>query len=271
MAASVKIDQSGAPTGVAGEAREDLVTGLAVTLTSAGGPFGGYQWVLDYAAVDVAQDGSTTKATSALTASTSSVTQLTPIDRRGTYAGRLLVDSGAGLGVGVDDVAYWSFYAGLASDPVRGALASDPTSLPRRAPAAGERGAHNVPSATYPTGNPIGWAWEFLKWFSVVERSWIRQLFAAAVVTLSGGGASLSRKIGVASVTRNSVGNVTVTFPADFPDALYGAFALPIGAVGGSAVVSSRAVGSCVVERGDASGTLVDADFVVVAVLRFGL
>lgn len=271
MAALAKIDQVPLSPGVAGQARDDVATGAAVTLTAAGGPFGGYLWVVDYLAVDASQAGTIVRATSALTAPTSSVTQLTPIDKRGTYAGRLLVDSGAGLGAGVDDVAYWSFYAGVAGDPVTGALASDPTSIPRRVPAAGERAEHNSVSSLYPGGNPLGWAYEWLQWFAVIERLFSRQLFAAAVVTLTSGGASISRKIGVASVTRNSVGNVTVAWAAAFPDALYGAFALPIGATGGSCVVSSRATGTCVVERGDPGGSLADASFVVFAVLRFGL
>ena len=271
MAALVTIDQSGAPAGVAGRAREDLVTGTAVLLTSSGGPFGAYQWVLDYAAVDVSQDGTVAKSTAALSAPTSSATQLTPVDRRGTYAGRLLVDSGAGLGAGASDVAYWSFAAGVASDPIKGPPAADPTSLPRRMPAAGERGAHNVADATFPSGNPIGWAFEMLKWSAIWERLYARQLFAVGIVALTGSGASLGRKIGLASATRNSVGNVTVSFSTAFPDALYGAVALPIGPVGGSCVVSSRSSGSCVVERGDPGGSLVDADFVLLAFLRFGL
>lgn len=270
MAALVTIDQSGAPAGVAGRAREDLATGTAVTLTSSGGPFGAYQWLLDYAAVDVSQDGTVAKSTAALSAPTSSATQLTPIDRRGTYAGRLLVDSGAGLGAGTDDVAYWSFAAGVASDPIKGPPAADPTSLPRRMPAAGERGAHNVADATFPSGNPLGWAFELLKWSSIWERLYARQLFAVGIVT-NNGTAALGRKIGLASATRNSIGRVTVAFSSAFADALYGAVALPIGALGGSCVVSSRATGSCVVERGDPAGSLVDADFVLLAFLRFGM
>lgn len=270
MAASVKIDQAAAPAGVPGQAREDLVTGLAVTLTASGGPFSQYQWLVDYRAIDAGPSG-LSRATSALTAPTASVTQLTPVDKRGTYRGRLLVDSGAGLGAGVDDVAEWSFYAGVSGDPVKGSPAADPTKLPRRTIAAGERAAHNVPDLLDPGGNPDGWARERLRWDSVAELLFALGVRAVAVVTLTGGGAVVSRQAGVLGAARAAQGVVTVSWATAFPDALYAAAALPVGPVGGMASVSSRLAGSCVVERADVGGSLVDADFVVLAMLGFGL
>lgn len=268
MAATVKIDQSGAPAGVAGEAREDLVTGLAVTLTAGGGPFSAYQWVLDYAAVDADASG-LARATSALTAPTSSVTQLSPVDKRGTYFGRLLVDSGAGLGAGADDVVEWSFYAGVSGDPVKGSPGADPTSLPRRAPAAGERASHNVPDALDPSGNPDGWARELLKWFSVVERVWSRQLFAAAHVQLTGAGATVLRGWNVSGASRTGTGQVTLTFDGAFPDADWAGGVVAAGATGGSGSVVAQTDSDCDVERGDPGGSLSDSDFLFFALLRF--
>jgi ABC-type sugar transport system ATPase subunit len=77
------------------------------------------------------------------------------------------------------------------------------------------------------------------------------------------------RDVGLGTATRTAQGVVTVTFTKAFADALYAAYALPIGATGGSCVVTSRATGSCVVERGDVTGSAVDADFVLIAMLRF--
>jgi len=140
--------------------------------------------------------------------------------------------------------------------------------LPRHGIAAGERAEHNVPDVLDPAGNVDGWAREWERWKALFRRLYARQLFAVGIVT-NNGAAALEREVGLAGAGRNSIGNVTVTFDTAFLDALYVAFALPIGAIGGSATVVSRAAGSCVVERGDVGGSLVDADFVLVAVLRF--
>jgi hypothetical protein len=261
----VKIDQAAKPAGVAGQAREDLDTGVPVTLTAVGGPFLAYSWTLRYVAIDILTD---TRATSILSAPAAAVTSLSPIDKPGMYAGRLAVDSGAGLGASPEDIADWSFYAGTPGDPLYGPLASAPDELPRRGIAAGERGEHNVPDALDPGGNVDGWAREWERWKAVFRRLYSRQLFAVGIVT-NNGVAALGREIGLAGAVRNSLGNVTVTFDSAFLDADYAAFALPIGSTGGSATVVSRLAGSCVVERGDMGGSLVDADFVLVAALRF--
>lgn len=267
MPVLVKIDQAAKPAGVAGRAREDLDTGLPATLTAVGGPYLQYQWTLRYVAIDILAG---TRATSILSAPAAAVTSLNPIDKPGMYAGRIAVDSGAGLGASPDDVADWTFYAGTPGDPLFGPLAAAPDELPRRGIAAGERGEHNVPDALDPAGNVDGWAREWERWKAVFRRLYSRQLFAVGIVTLPGGGpAALGREIGLSGAVRNSLGNVTVSFDTAFLDALYAVAALPIGPTGGSATVVSRAAGSCVVERGDSGGSLVDADFVLVAALRF--
>jgi hypothetical protein len=267
MAVSVKIDQSGAPAGVAGRAREDLETGLAVTLAAQGGPFVQYQWSVRDRAVDILAG---TRSTASLSAPTSATTSLSPIDVAGNYAGRLIVDSGSGLGASPDDVFDWTFYAGDPGDPQFGPPGALPDDLPRREPGFGERLEHNVPDAVDAGGNAEGWAREMKRWFAVARRLYRRQLFAVGVVSLpSGGPAALGRELGLAGVTRNSLGRVTVTFDVAFHDALYAAFALPLGATGGSACVVTRGTTSCVVERGDPGGSLADADFVLVCALRF--
>lgn len=270
MAASVKIDQAAAPAGIPGQAREDLVTGLPVTLTASGGPFLSYQWLVDYRAIDADSSG-LARATSALTAPSASVTQLTPVDKRGTYRGRLLVDSGAGLGAGVDDVAEWSFYAGVPGDPVKGSPAADPTQLPRRTIAAGERAAHNVPDLLDLAGNPDGWARERLRWDAVSELLFALGVRAVAVVTFTGVVASVARSVNVTGALRTSLGVTSVTWGGAFPDANYAAMAFPIGPVGGMASVVVRGAGGCEVHRSDVGGSLTDANFVVVAMLGFGL
>lgn len=267
MAVLVKIDQAAKPAGVAGRAREDLDTGVSVTLSAIGGPFLQYSWTLRYVAIDILAG---TRATSVLSAPAAAVTSLSPIDKPGMYAGRLVVDSGAGLGASPDDVADWSFYAGTPGDPLFGPLATAPDELPRRGIAAGERGEHNVPDAFDPAGNVDGWAREWERWKALFRRLYSRQLFAVGRVVLpSGGPASLGREIGLAGAVRNSLGNVTVSFDTAFLDASYVPCALAIGPTGGSASVISQVAGSCVVERGDPGGSLVDADFVIVVALRF--
>src|SRR5512139_1225814 len=147
MPVLVKIDQAAKPPGVAGQAREDLDTGVAVTLSAIGGPYLQYQWSLRYVAIDILAG---TRATSVLATPAAAVTSLAPIDKPGMYTGRIIVDSGAGLGASPDDVADWSFYAGTPGDPLFGPLAAAPDELPRRGIAAGERGEHNVPDVLDP-------------------------------------------------------------------------------------------------------------------------
>jgi len=266
MAASVTINQSGLSAGVAGRARQDIKTGTAVTLSAAGGPFLSYKWSIRYRAIDILTG---TRSSAVLSASTSATTSISPIEIPGDYAGRLLVDSGAGLGASPEDIFDWTFYAGIDGDPLYGAPAAGTDELPQRDPAFGERTEHNVPDAVDATGNVEGWARTMLGWFAVVRRLYARQLFTIAIVTNDGAAAALGREVGVSGAVRNSVGNVTVSFDSTFPDSDYAAIALPIGAVGGSAVVSTRSAGSCIVERGDPGGSLVDGDFVLLAMLRF--
>lgn len=265
MAVQIKVDQSGKPAGVAGQAREDLVTGTAVTLTAIGGPFGAHQWTIIDKPIDIE---AAARSSASLATPTNAVTSLTPIDVPGTHLVRLAVDSGSGLGAGPDDVAEITFYAGTSGSTTLGDLAADPTFLPRRIPATREQAHHNAPDAIDAGGNPDGWAREWLRWFSIVRKLWVRQFFAAAIVTNDGVSATLGRQFGISGVVRTGAGVVRVSFSSAFPDANYAAFALPIGSVGGSAVVTSRTTTTCDVERGDASGAIADADFVVVAILR---
>ena len=266
MAATVTIDQAGAPAGVAGEAREDLVTGVSVTLTAGGGPFTAYQWTLRSVAVDVLAE---TRSAAVLSAPTSSSTSLSPIDLPGNYAGRLTVDSGAGLGASPEDVFDFTFYAGVTGDPLLGPVNADEEELPAREPGFSERLEHNVADVIDPAGNTEGWARTMARWFAIIRALYSRRAVAVGIVQLTGAGASVLRDVGLGTATRTGVGVVTVTFTKAFADALYAAYALPIGATGGSCVVTSRAAGSCVVERGDSGGSLVDADFVILAALRF--
>lgn len=266
MAATVTIDQAGAPAGVAGEAREDLVTGVSVTLTAGGGPFTAYQWTLRSVAVDVLAE---TRSAAVLSAPTSSSTSLSPIDLPGNYAGRLTVDSGAGLGASPEDVFDFTFYAGVTGDPLLGPVNADEEELPAREPGFSERLEHNVADLIDPAGNTEGWARTMARWFAVVRALYSRRAVAVGIVQLTGAGASVLRDVGIGTATRTAQGVVTVTFSKNFADALYAAFALPIGATGGSCVVTSRSTTGCVVERGDVTGSAVDANFVLVAMLRF--
>lgn len=266
MAATVTIDQAGAPAGVAGEAREDLVTGVSVTLTAGGGPFLAYQWTLRAVAIDVLAE---TRSAAVLSAPTSSSTSLSPIDLPGNYSGRLTVDSGAGLGASTEDVFDFTFYAGVTADPLLGPVNADEEELPAREPGFSERLEHDVPDLIDPAGNPEGWARTMARWFAVIRAIYARRAVAVGIVQLTGGGASVLRDVGLGTATRTAQGVVTVTFAKAFSDALYAAYALPIGATGGSCVVTSRSTTGCVVERGDPVGSAVDADFVLVAMLRF--
>lgn len=266
MAVSVTINQAGKPAGVAGQSREDLDVGLAVSLSQSGGPFLAYQWTIRYVAIDVLTD---TRSAAVLSAPTSATTSLSPIDKPGEYSGRLVVDSGAGLGASPDDVFDWTFYAGIPGDPIYGQPSAAGDELPRRAPGAGERGEHNAPDALDPGGNPDGWARTLEKWFALVRRLYLRQLFAVALVTWDGAGYVVTRQIGVSGATRVSTGVISVTFAGSFPDANYASGALAAGPSGGSAVVPVKGTNGCEVHRGDLAGSLVDASFILLVALRF--
>lgn len=264
MALSVKIDQAGKPAGVAGQAREDLDTGLPVTLSAVGGPYLSYLWSLRYVGIDHL---TSTRSAAALTAATASTTQLTPIDLPDNYAGRLVVDSGAGLGATPDDVFDWTFYAGAPGDPLRGQPSADAAELPRRPIAPGERGEHNVPDALDPAGNVDGWARERARWDELARQLSIRKLYAAGEVTNDGVSATLLRSFGIAGAVRTGLGAVDVTFDAAFEDVDYVAVALPI-TQGGQGVVTARLKTGCTVERGDPFGSALDGDFVLLVGLR---
>ena len=113
MAVQIKIDQAGKPAGVAGQSREDLDVGVAVTLTAVGGPFLRYLWSFPSKPVDVFAG---VRSSVALSAPQSSVTLASPIDLVDTYLVELAVDAGFGLGGRPEDVTRRTFYAG---DPAR--------------------------------------------------------------------------------------------------------------------------------------------------------
>lgn len=165
MAVLIQIDQpgSGAPAGVPGVAREDLRIGFDVRLTAVGGPFLAYQWSIIDRPIDITLP---VQSAALLSAPSAIQTLVTPVDLAGTYLVQVAVDSGLGLGARAEDVARITFYAG----PALNSLAADPAELPRREIAFRERTEHNVPETLFPTGNPRGWAQEWLRWRAVYDR-----------------------------------------------------------------------------------------------------
>jgi len=159
MAVTITISQSGKPAGTAGKAREDLDVSTAVTLTAGGGTFGQHQWTI----VDAPPNAGMTAGSGAtLTAPTASATNLTP-DNDGTYLVMLEVDAGYGLGARDEDVAKITFYAGST-------LNATIDELPRRIPSWLEMLEHNIDTPVQPSGSTLGWAWEWMKWFRVIQR-----------------------------------------------------------------------------------------------------
>lgn len=214
----IKIDQTGKPAGLPGVAREDLATGTPVTLTAVGGPFRAYRWTIIDKALNFDND---TLATSSIVSSDQAVTSMSPIDQAGTYLVQIEIDSGNGLGRGADDKARITFYAGPT-------LATEPTELPQRIPAARETTEHNVPNDAYPGGNSIGWAYAIGRWFFGI----VRRLFRVApragarVATEAPATVNEIRKLFVSSVTFDGT-TYTVTLETPFPDAGYGAVITP--------------------------------------------
>lgn len=252
MAVQIRIDQAAAPPGVAGVAREDLATGVPVTLTAVGGPYAQYLWTTIWKPIDIV---AAVKATSAFTAPLANVTNYTPIDQAGTYLVQVAVDSGLGLGATPDDIARISFYAGPA-------LNADPTKLPRRIPAFGETVEHNVADAVDVGGNPDGWSREWLRWFALMSAMWDLRSAAGARVSLPGGGpAAIVRQANVFSATRTAVGIVDIVYTVALPDAFNAPSATAYGPTGGSCVVDLATANGCTVYRADPAGMLVDADF----------
>jgi len=257
MAVQIKIDQpgSGAPPGVAGVAREDLVIGFGVLLTAVGGPFGAYQWSIIDKAVNITAG---VQSAALLGAPAAAVTSLAPIDQIGTYLVQVVVDSGSGLGATPGDIATLTFYAGA----VLNNLNPDPTKRPRRQMAFRETTQHNVADPVFPLGNPRGWAEEWERWLAVLRSLFARPtIFAWARVSLPPGGpAALVSGVNVGPVLRLSKGVVSVAFTAAAPSALY---AVQPGARidGGMFLVRNEAVGGFVIERSDLGGSLLDQDF----------
>lgn len=256
MPVQILIDQpgSGAPPGVIGQAREDLVVGFAVQLTATGGPFLAYSWSIIDKAVDIVAG---VQSAALLTAPAASVTLLTPIDFEGTYLVQVVVDSGSGLGATPGDIAALTFYAG----PVLNNLNPDPTQLPRRQMAFRERTEHNVPDAVFPLGNPRGWAEEWERWFAVIKTLYAGLVVGYGRVSLPAGGpAALVDSQGLAGVARTSLGIVLVTFTVPRPTANYLVIPACRGAAG-MVKVTNETVNDFEIHRADIGGSLLDADF----------
>jgi hypothetical protein len=257
MTLAIIINQSGASAGVAGQAREDLVTGVPVTASLTGGPYAAYLWSLTDKPVQYT--GSPALSSAAPITPLASSTSIQPIDNPGTYLVQVLVDSGQGLGATPADVATITFYAG----PV---LNTDPTLLPRRVPAFGERLQHNVPDPLFSLFGGLnlrGWAQEGGRWFENIKR--LNRIAAAfARVSLpSGGPATVVQSSGIATVTRTGVGLVSVTFasPPPVTSANYGVVGSARGSTGGSITAFSETTSGFMVARSDPFGTMFDGDF----------
>lgn len=252
MAVAIQVDQAAAPAGTPGQAREDLATGVPVTLAATGGPFLSQLWTILHRPIDIMAG---TRSACALTAPTASSTQLTPIDVPGTYRVRCTVDSGSGLGATPDDVADMTFYAGPT-------LATSPDSLPRRIPAFGETLEHNVPDAIEIGGNSEGWSREWYRWFALMQRLYEGHAWSWGRISLPAGGpAAITSGYNVATATRTAQGIVDIAFTTALPNANY-AVICAARSVGGSAIATTEAVGGFTIERADLAGALVDADFV---------
>lgn len=251
MAVQITIDQGVLPPGTPGKSREDLAVGTAGSLSSSGGPFLQYSWRILHPAIDI-----DTGAMSAAVLATPSAasTLINPVDVEGTYLIELVVDSGNGLGAGVEDVARIDFYAGAT-------LAVNPWDLPRRGPAFKETTEHNTNDAVQPTGNTEGWSREMYRWFSLVRRMWRTKSWAAARIALPGGGpAAITRGFNIATATRTGVGVVAFTFTTAMPDGSYSVTAAPRTS-SGSCAVSAEVAGGFTVTRYDSAGAPADADF----------
>lgn len=227
MAVQIQLDQAAKPAGTPGQAREDLDVGTVVTATATGGPFSAHQWSIVDKPVDIL---AAAQSAALLSAPTAAATNITPVDLPGTYKLRIEVDSGSGLGALADDVAEITFYANQLTSTGRGPLSADPGELPRRRPAFAERTEHNVGGPIFPAppGNPRGWAQEWDRWFSALERVYAGKSWAWGNILLTGGGASIISSAGgrpqamnIASVLRTGVGVVDITFTRALPETGY--------------------------------------------------
>ena len=211
MPVQIKIDQAGKSAGVAGQAREDLATGVSVTLTAIGGPFLAYRWRIVSKPVNILIS---TRSSATLATPTASVTLCTPINLKGMHLVELAVDSGNGIGASDADIVRITFYAGPA-------LSGAPQDLPRRHPAPYESLEHNVPDGLDAAGNPDGWAREWERWFAVIEalvpgKSWGRGRF-----TNPSGVPTLIDSDGGVTVTHVSTGITRCTFVTPMPALTY--------------------------------------------------
>jgi len=251
----IVVNQAGKPAGVAGQAREDLVTGVPVQLTITGGPFAAYFWSFIDKPVEYLPTPSYSSA--GLLTPLLDATQCSPIDNQGTYLVQLIVDSGMGLGATPDDVQSITFYAGNTLNTVA-------NMLPRRVPAFGEQTQHNVPDTILPGGlNFRGWAEELGRWFEVIKSATMGTSQAWARVHLTGAGATLVQGANIASVNRTGVGQVDFTFINPMSSANFGVVGSARGAVGGSVTGLNETMSGFSAARADPFGALADDDFTV--------
>lgn len=255
MSVSIVLNQAGNPTaGTPGFAREDFVTGVPVGLSLSGGPFLQQVWSILDKPIDLSVP---VQSAASIVTPTAASTTIGPIDVAGTYLVQVTVDSGSGLGAFPEDTSRITFYAGPT-------LNAQFDALPRREPAFLERREHNVKGDPVfgVGGNLRGWAQEWLRWFGVIRNTHLGAAKAWGRVQLTGGGATLVQGKNVATVARTSQGVVLVTFGVAMPSTNYGVAANARGLVGGSACPNSETLSTCVIERADPFGALVDADFI---------
>lgn len=234
MPVQIKVDQSGKPPGVAGQAREDLATGTAVTLTAVGGPFLSYQWRIVSKPINIL----TPVRSSALLATPASVvTLLNPIDVPGTHLLEVAVDSGNGLGAGEDDIARITFYAGPT-------LNANPLKIPRRQPAAFEGAEHNVPDALDPAGNPDGWAREMLRQKAILDQLAPYVTWASGRISTSGGIPSLVYGNNIGTPGPLGTGMYRIPFITPAANTNYGVLATAASATPGFGPPTTGAVAS---------------------------
>jgi hypothetical protein len=226
MAASIRIDQAAKPAGVAGQARQDIDTGVLVTATAVGGPFLAHQWSILHA--PVAMVPTQLKSAAALSAPTAAATNISPIDLPGTYLIQLAVDSGSGLGALPGDNARITFGA---SEPIgtgRGPFAANIDEFPRRVMAFREQLEHNAPDALDAGGNPDGWDREWRRWFATIERISMGRAWAWALVDVVAGVSAAveivngkPQSMNVATAVRTGLGVYPITFTRAMPEASY--------------------------------------------------
>jgi hypothetical protein len=263
MALAIILNQAAKPPGVAGFAREDLVTGVNVGLSLAGGPYISQLWSIIDKPVDLSVPAI---SNASIAAPTAAATVVQNIDRKGTHLIQVLVNQGFGLGARPEDIARITFFAGPAP------LSATWNQLPRRVMAFLEKNEHNPQSDPVygVVGNLRGWAQEWIRWFGVIERhdTEIASLQRAhAKVALPGGGpATFSGGLNIASVTRTGLGIVHVVFTTPLPTANYVVIPTAQGATGGSCVVLNELVGSFDIHRSDPFGAMADANFNFVVV-----